>query len=81
MDMLVPLAIAAGFILIGVVLLHSARQSLRSGEAETEDNGIRYRDTQPIRFWLFVITQIVFGGGAVVSGALLATMLFLTRPQ
>ncbi|MEW6127812.1 MAG: hypothetical protein AB1757_12310 [Acidobacteriota bacterium] len=77
--MILPLLIAVTFIVAGGILIRSARKSLSTGKAETDENDIFYKAHQPIRFFIFIIAQIVFGCLLVLAGLALIVASFHVR--
>ena len=69
--MIVPLLLAAASITVGVVLLRHALAAGASGVTETEERDVIERARQPLRFSLFIVTQVAFGVLAILVGLVL----------
>lgn len=77
--MVEPLLIAFALVCVGIILVRSACKSIASGEAETEDDGVIHKKTNPIRFFLFIITQLGFGCIFIIAGVAFAIVILLSQ--
>lgn len=79
--MIMSLLLAAASIYIGVVLLRHALAARSSGVTETDEGDVIERARKPVRFSLFIATQMAFGATAVLVGAALAVASLLGWAQ
>jgi hypothetical protein len=70
------LLIALTLVFVGLVLIRSARRSLSTGMAVTDENDLILRRRHPVRFPVFVAAQMVFGCLFLLAGLAIGAALF-----
>lgn len=75
------MALGSVFAGMGVVLMVTARRSLRSGVAVTDENDRIERVHRPLLFGLFVSAQFLWGAFCALAGVALIAAALLTRSQ